>query len=64
FVWLAYKDNSRKDKTLSIIWIASALLINPFIKIVLGRTVWNIVDVALAIILIATILIERKEVNK
>jgi hypothetical protein len=41
FVWFAYIDNERKDKTLFIIWILSALLINPFIKIALGRTIWN-----------------------
>jgi hypothetical protein len=32
FTWLAYIDNSKKDKTLLIMWIASALLINPIIK--------------------------------
>lgn len=61
FVWLAYIDNSKNDKTLFIIWIASALLINPIIKIALGRTIWNIVDVAWAILLITTILMDKKE---
>lgn len=61
FAWLAYIDNSKEDKTLFIIWIASALLINPIIKIALGRTIWNVVDVAWAILLIATIFVDKKE---
>lgn len=60
FVWFAYIENERKDKTLFIIWILSALLINPFIKIALGRMIWNIVDVALAILLLTTILVDKK----
>lgn len=55
FAWLAYIDSSKKDKTLFIVWVSSALLINPFIKIALGRTIWNIVDVIWAIILLASI---------
>lgn len=55
FAWLAYQDKDKADKTLLIVWIASALLINPFIKVPLGRTIWNIVDVIWAAILLATI---------
>ena len=60
FVWLAYVDNSKKDKTLFIIWVLSVLLINPFIKIALGRTIWNIVDVVWAILLIGSIWADKK----
>jgi hypothetical protein len=60
FAWLAYIDNSKKDKTLFIIWVASALLINPIIKIALGRTIWNIIDVVWAILLVATIWVDKK----
>jgi len=63
FAWLAYIDNSKKDKTLFIIWIASAVLINPVIKIALGRTIWNVVDVVWAILLTASILVDKKEVS-
>ena len=55
FVWLAYQERNSQDKTILIIWIASALLINPFIKVALGRTVWNAVDIVWALILIFTI---------
>ncbi len=55
FAWLAYVDINKKDKTLCILWTVSALLINPFIKVSLGRTVWNAVDIIWAIILLVTI---------
>ncbi len=58
FVWLAYTDNERKEKSLVIVWVLSALLINPFIKVPLGRTIWNIADIIWAIILIITICID------
>nr|WP_103727078.1 DUF6804 family protein [Flavobacterium croceum] len=34
------------------IYISLALLFQPFIKIVLGRTLWNIVDVIVALALL------------
>lgn len=55
FCWLAYIDSDRKDKSLMIVWIASALLINPFIKVALGRTIWNVTDVIWTVILLVTI---------
>ena len=60
FAWFAYIDGSRKDKTLFIIWVSSALLINPFIKIALGRAIWNLIDVVWDILLIVTIWVDRK----
>ena len=48
---LAYQEKNKTDKTWFIIWLASALLINPFIKVALGRTIWNIIDVIWAILL-------------
>lgn len=58
FIILAYIDREKEDKTITIIWICSAVLINPFIKIALGRTIWNIVDVIWAIILMFTLILE------
>lgn len=59
FVWLAYIDNNRKEKSLMVLWIVSALLINPFIKIPLGKTIWNIVDIIWAVIFTVTIWADR-----
>lgn len=44
-----YAENK---KELAITFGALALLFQPFIKIALGRTIWNIVDVVAAILLI------------
>lgn len=42
-----------KNKILAVVFGAVALLFQPFIKVALGRTIWNAVDVILAIFLIA-----------
>jgi len=55
FIWFAYLDNEKHDKSLVILWVCSAILINPLIKIALGRTIWNIVDVVWALILLVTL---------
>ena len=61
FIWLACIDNSRHDKTLMIVWICSAVIINPIIKVALGRSIWNFVDVIWALVLILTIIKDVKE---
>ena len=57
FLLLAY-SNSERNKRLNstvIIYLALALLFQPFIKVALGRTMWNIVDVVVSIGLITSI---------
>jgi len=56
FILLAYYDSSNENKTIMILWICSAVLINPIIKVPLGRTIWNIADVIWAIFLLSTLL--------
>lgn len=46
---LAYVN--KDDKTFCIIFAASALLFQPFVKLALGRTIWNIIDVVEAVLL-------------
>ncbi len=58
FIILAYLDKEKEDKTIMIIWICSAVLINPIFKIALGRTIWNIVDIIWSIVLLTTLIIE------
>tara|TARA_B110001469_G_C9536193_1_gene266406 strand:- start:133 stop:447 length:315 start_codon:yes stop_codon:yes gene_type:complete len=61
---LAY-DNYENNKTWFVIWLSSAILINPIFKIALGRELWNIVDIIWAILLIVSIFIKTKnKVNK
>lgn len=61
FIILAYFEKDKTNKTQMVVWICSALLINPFIKIALGRFIWNIVDVIWAILLIGTFLLEKND---
>ncbi len=56
---LLASDNYQKNKIWFIIWLSSAILINPILKINLGRFLWNLIDVIWAIILIASIFIKR-----
>jgi hypothetical protein len=60
FAVLAF-DQYKKNKAYFVLWLASAVLINPIIKIALERTIWNIVDVIWAVLLIASIFIPAKE---
>jgi len=57
---LGYKAFEKENKTFIVIWFASALLINPFFKLVLGRFVWNVIDVVWICILLFSIYYERK----
>jgi hypothetical protein len=49
FVYLAYQANQNRQPQLVILYVCLAILFQPFIKISLGRTIWNIVDVVVAI---------------
>jgi hypothetical protein len=59
FLLLAGYD--KENKAMLTLWISSAILINPFFKIALGRTLWNFVDVVWAIILVASMIYEKKK---
>jgi hypothetical protein len=45
FSILAYRAYEKNNKNEMIIYIGLALLFQPFIKVVLGREIWNIIDV-------------------
>ncbi len=54
-------DSFNRDKTyFGLIYLSLAILFQPIIKIALGRTIWNIVDIIVAVFLIWTI-IKRKD---
>ena len=55
FSYLAYSSNEQHKKREVFIYIGLALLFQPFIKIALGRTIWNIVDVVVGIGLIVSL---------
>lgn len=56
FGLLAYQANDQGKQSDIIIYIVLALLFQPFLKISLGRTIWNIVDVIVAIGLLISML--------
>ncbi|MBX2889798.1 MAG: hypothetical protein KF734_02610 [Saprospiraceae bacterium] len=58
---LAYNANVKKDNIFFVIWLASAILINPIVKISLGRTLWNVIDVIWAIMLLGSLFMENKK---
>jgi len=61
FVLLAYKSYVQGNITEMIIYGGLALLFQPFMKIALGRELWNIVDVIVGIGLLVTIIIKPKK---
>ena len=57
---IAVKYFNEEKIPLAVVFGALALLFQPFLKIHLGRTVWNFVDVVVAVLLIALTLYEIK----
>lgn len=61
FTYLAYCANEKKNKEEVFVYIALAVLFQPFIKIALGRTIWNIVDLLVGTGLIISLAFNRKQ---
>jgi hypothetical protein len=49
FSYTAYTENEKENNELAIVFLVLAILFQPFIKISLGRILWNIVDVIVAL---------------
>lgn len=65
FAYLAFAAKERSSNNEMFIYIALALLFQPFIKIALGRTVWNIVDLIVGIgLLISVIKATKIKLNR
>ena len=64
FAIYAYHYKENKENILSIIYICLALLFQPFIKITLGRELWNLVDVIVAVWLLYNSLIIYRNIKK
>jgi hypothetical protein len=61
---LAFSANQKERQTETIIYIALAILFQPLFKISLGRSLWNVVDVVVAIGLILSLLSESNKKGK
>ena len=58
---MAYRYSEQSKGTLTITFVSLALLFQPFFKIALGRVVWNVVDVVVAVLLLILWLKERHD---
>jgi hypothetical protein len=60
FAYFAYSANEKSEKNELFIYITLALLFQPFFKIALGRTIWNILDVIVGIGLVISVIKDSK----
>lgn len=49
FAYFAYIEMMKKNEIIGIVFIALAIVFQPFMKIVLGRSLWNILDVIVGV---------------
>ncbi len=61
FGLLAYNAHTETKETQMFIYGSLALLFQPFFKITLGKDIWNIVDVIVAIALITSLSLQKKK---
>jgi hypothetical protein len=52
FGWFAYENFDANNKPFGVIYLALALLFQPFLKLSLGREIWQIVDAIVAVFLL------------
>lgn len=64
FGYLAFKENERGNRAHLVTYIVLVVLFQPFFKLALGRTLWNVVDVIVAVGLVVSIFVasNKKEV--
>lgn len=62
FIYLTYDNHLKKNKIETYLFGILALLFQPLFKISLGREIWNVVDVMVAIILILSLFITSKSI--
>lgn len=60
FAVMAYQYYEKKQEVLVITFAGLAILFQPFYKIALGREMWNVVDIVVAVGLLVLWLCERK----
>lgn len=52
FTYMSYDYFKRNEDKLGFVFAALALLFQPFFKVALGRVLWNIMDVLVAVALV------------
>jgi hypothetical protein len=64
FGFLAYISYQENNNLFSSIYVSLAILFQPLMKIALGREIWNIVDVIVALFLIVSIFLKNTSTKK
>jgi hypothetical protein len=60
FAYLAFSANEQNKKNEAVIYITLAILFQPFVKIALGRTLWNVVDIIVGVGLLLSLALPKK----
>jgi hypothetical protein len=60
FGFFAYNSYQENNNLFASIYASLAILFQPLMKIALGREIWNIVDVIVALFLIVSIFLKNK----
>jgi len=63
FALLAYFSYEKNQILLVIVFVSLALLFQPFVKVALGRSLWILVDVILAIWLLGSLVWEKHKLK-
>ena len=64
FAFLSYNAYEDKSKNEAIIYASLAILFQPFLKIALGRELWNVVDVLVGLGLVVSLLMRQKQTKR
>ncbi|QNA44300.1 DUF6804 family protein [Lacibacter sediminis] len=63
FAYFAYETFLDGRKSIALLYIFLAILFQPIVKIALGRLIWNIVDVIVGVVLIISVISQKKKLN-
>ncbi|MCX6251419.1 MAG: hypothetical protein NTX61_11785 [Bacteroidetes bacterium] len=61
FAILAYYEYERKNIPMVIVFVGLIILFQPLTKFALGRQVWNIIDVVVAVGLVVTLFTHKRK---
>jgi hypothetical protein len=64
FGYLSFISYKKRNLNEMIVYVSLALLFQPFIKVALGKDIWNIIDVLVTIGLIFSIFKKQQLNNK
>jgi hypothetical protein len=64
FGFFAYNSYQENNNLFTCIYASLAILFQPLMKIALGREIWNIVDVVVALFLVASIFYKNTSIKK